>query len=165
MSEQYKTIEERLEERAAERAARPILVKALDSTLSFLRYRLPEKVSHICAAKYPLEKEHRQVGFTYWDRPKKIHDFWEAQYTIAWAIYPKLVRFRHAEKVGVPVDFVDEEGELSEAAWLETIDQMIYAFQEIINDDIILQDNAKEIQDKINQGLSLFAKYFQSLWD
>lgn len=163
MNEQPKTFKEQLAESRAKYAAQPFYKKALHNISSFLFYKLPRKADYIAAKKYPLEKEHREVGFTYWDRPTKRYDLYEVYYSIAWTIYPKLVRFRRAEKMGVPSDFVDEAGGINEVAWLEVIDKMIYAFYEILCDDNFLLE--EEVQSKITEGLTLFAKYFQNLWD
>lgn len=132
-------------------------------------YRIPDKVSFILAPKHKLQKEHRQIGLGYWDRPRKSFDF-DAVGKLAWEIYPILVRFRRSEFHGAPMDFVDEDGEPDMDRWLEVIDKMIYSFYEILQDSVTidftfdlgaLQDN----QSRIEYGLMLFAQYFQNLWD
>jgi hypothetical protein len=131
-------------------------------------YRMPQTVRYILARKYKLEKEHREIGLTYWDRPQKR--FWfDAYGKIAWDIYPILVRFRRGEFCGVPMEFNNLYGnEHDMEKWLEAIDKMIYSFREILMDSYDLPfdlDKHKARQDKIDEGLQLFAKYFQNLWD
>ena len=41
--------------------------------------------------------------------------------------------------------------------WHEILDKMIYSFDEILKDD-------STDQDKIQEGLELFVKYYMNLW-
>lgn len=163
-----KNFMQKWEEYQAEKAARPVVVKVLDVTYSFLRFRLPEKVKHILARKYPITKEHRQIGLTYWDRPKMIFDYFNADYSLAWNTYPSLVRFRHAEKIGVPMDFANGE-DCNIDDWNNALDKMIFAFAAIINNDEMSPKYSIEqtqiLSNKIQEGLDLYAKHFRDLWD
>lgn len=136
-------------------------------------HRLLDKIEFVFAKKYKLEKEHREIGMTYWDRPRKF-DF-DIVYSLPWVIYPQLVRFRRCEKNGVPmlhemedytVGYSNEEHAQILEEWNEILDKMIFAFAEIIHDDAMFEEDYGAATDiKIQEGLDLFAKHFRNLWD
>ena len=107
-------------------------------------------------------------------------------YFLAEHICGALNQFKKAKRTGYPSDLNSME------EWDHIIDNMIFAFEQIRKNFArssysqyydkkhkenpnydFLYDNVSEAirkdedayQDKIRQGLSLFAKYFQSLWD
>ena len=119
-------------------------------------------------------------------------DAWSADHTLSLIIHPILLQVKKA-KVGTPYtdreDAPDdaiyddnlEEPEydrpFSEKRWNYILDEMIFAFEKIKDDEWDLEiyerhrgwtDEAfaerKAIQERINNGLRLFGKYYQSLW-
>ena len=56
-----------------------------------------------------------------------------------------------------------EPMEKSVERWNKILDKMIYAFQVIKDDENFIEP--KEVQKKVDEGLKLFAKYYQTLWD
>ena len=83
----------------------------------------------------------------------KPRDLWNLDYTIAKFIYPRLKAFKEIINTH-PSDMSFEE-------WKNTLDKMILAF-ELLCLDKWCDD---EEQNKINEGLKLFAEYYQHLWD
>lgn len=138
-------------------------------TLWWAIRRIPDKIDFILSPKYKLEKEHKQIGFGYWDRPLKKYDVWNLSNHMAWVLYAQLVRFKRSERSGLP-GFIEFEGYTMEVGlqkWEEILDKMIYSFQEIINDDFHF-DTAEEYEvyyNKIQEGLNLFGQYYRGLWD
>lgn len=121
---------------------------------------LSYKVDRFFAPKYPITKEHRQVGLTRKDRPLKRYDSFEAQTVLAWITYPILVRFRrNPYAMGHPADLNSME------EWHEILDKIIYAFQEIIYDDWHWVDDSKDKSAKVQEGLDLYARWYLNLWD
>lgn len=155
------------------------------------------------------------------------YDTWSLDHTLAMIIYPALIQLKQT-KQGIPNEFVDvggeeyneqqsfdfyieshtESWEIGAKRWDETLDKMIWAFQQIafedyndkyhhgkMNMDWIKSDknfpnpvtgkleptyqmvdkNPDEHwfdndglqlhEDRIQEGLNLFAKYYRSLWD
>lgn len=119
-------------------------------------------------------------------------DAWSADHTLSLIIHPVLLQVKKA-KVGTPCtdreDAPDdaiyddnlEEPEydrpFSEKRWNYILDEMIFAFEKIKDNEWDLEiydrhrgwtDEAfaerKAIQERINNGLRLFGKYYQSLW-
>lgn len=118
------------------------------------------------------------------------YDTWSADHTLALIILPLLKRL---DKYGTPAtdredapadaiydDPVDDEHSrpFSDARWKYILGEMIYAFEMIVEGDWDLEiydrrkgwsDEAIEernaIQKRITNGLRLFGKYYQSLWD
>ncbi len=91
-------------------------------------------------------------------------------YTFSVYISAGLKDFLSHEIHGIPCEFSDEElpfelemktvnGETGEKAWRATIEKMLWSFEQI-------RDNGyPEYDERIQDGLNLFAKYFQYLWD
>lgn len=104
-------------------------------------------------------------------------ELWNLDNTIAKWILPRLKAFKK-DSIAFPAD-LDSPDE-----WDEILDKMIWSFDYITNqdeyeDEIIekYKDNefdedghyrwikdAKELSEKCQEGLDLFAKYFRSLW-
>lgn len=122
--------------------------------------RLKWKLDRFFARKYPIKKEHRQIGLTNKDRPLKRFDYFEAYSVLPWVIYPVLVKFRNNKyAMGYPANLNSME------EWHEILDKMIYAFQELIYDDWHWSDDGIERDRRIKEGLNLFSEYFTALWD
>lgn len=77
---------------------------------------------------------------------------------IAKEILKYLIPFRKLKKFGYPG--IDECDSMKD--WNKAIDKMIFSFNAVVKDDLkyTLKNN-----DKIQDGLNLFAKYFRALWD
>ena len=81
--------------------------------------------------------------------------------TLAKYIYNALYAFKHMRR-GVPVRFD------SEKEWEETLDKMLWAFKEINEGHFgNVYPSQEEIakENKIREGLYLFADHFECLWD
>ena len=79
---------------------------------------------------------------------------WSLDSTIAKFILPRLIRFKEIN-AGYP-------GTVSEQEWDDILDRMILAFSLLASDAAFV--TAKEDQEKIDEGLALFAKWYQYLW-
>lgn len=119
------------------------------------------------------------------DRVEEIRidpwDTWNMDLTLAQIIIPMLKQLRDTTH-GYPQDFFDgdeyvDAGDIGGGfeKWKETLNEMIWAFEEILTEDqnlvnINFKDPSwkeKELVrgDKIQNGLNLFAKYYRALWD
>lgn len=110
----------------------------------------------------------------------KIHkyDTWNMDHTLALLIVPMLKQLKKT-KHGVPGDFVfgesDEDYKKAEEAWDLVLDKMIWSFNTILREFDFEEDFWKDgkynkdayyaYQEHINEGLQLFGKYYQALWD
>ena len=90
-----------------------------------------------------LRKDIKQNGF---DKS----ECWNLDITIAKFILPRLKYFRETT-ISYP------QADMGLDGWHEILDKMIYSFDEILKDD-------STDQDKIQEGLELFAKYYMNLW-
>lgn len=153
-----KTFEEFMKEHEEKLAARTPLQKVIDSVIGAY-YELGRRIAHVFARKYKLEKEHRQFGYTYWDRPWKKYDLWNPDSVLAWITLPILVRFRQADKMGHPYFGSDEKN--GEEKWDIILSKMIKAFDLIIEEEIYDMETAAAVE----EGLKLYAEYFMNLWD
>jgi len=93
-------------------------------------------------------------------------DCWNLDVTIAKFIIPRLKRFKEI-KYEYPAEFIinDRYTWNTEASainkWNEILDKMILAF-----DLEIKKCNGEKVdEEKIKEGLELFAKYYSKLWD
>ena len=96
------------------------------------------------------------------------YEFFSLDYSLALYIYPRLCYFRdNCAKWATPAFFTfNEDGTENpngNKEWIETINKMCLAFRLIITDPADPFD-FKEVNKKIEEGLSLFAKYYRSLW-
>lgn len=98
-----------------------------------------------------------------------FEECWNLDTTLAALILPRLIHFRDSH-CGAPgrVFEYDERGNiLNEEAghqkWEEILDKMIWAFYLYISVDSCCWTGEQKQQ--IDEGLKLFAEYFQSLWD
>ena len=163
---EYNSFEQLMEEFNLSRKSRPLHRKVIDGIAS-AGYRLSHALRHIFSAKYKLEKEHKLLGLTYWDRPKKSIDDFDALTTLAWQTYPILYRFYKAERFGTPVEFTTDYEQVDSAEWDYVISQMVYAFKLLIEkDDVCKSIETMQYEEAmIKKGLELYAKHFQNLWD
>lgn len=172
--------------------------------------------------KFPIKGNRRKINVEI-----NGYDTWNLDHTLAMIIYPALIQLKQT-KQGIPNEFVevggeeyhsqqsfdfyveshDEAWEIGAKRWDETLDKMIWAFQQIafedyndkyhhgkMNMDWIKSDktfpnpvtgkieptyqmidknpdehwfDAEGLQlheDRIQEGLELFGKYYRSLWD
>lgn len=93
--------------------------------------------------RYKIDKE---LGFAQ-------SETWDLSYSLALEIYPRLCYFR--ERTLAYPAAVDGKKE-----WDEILDKMIHAFKLILIDDRRDDEKFKEIE----EGLSLFAKWYLALW-
>jgi len=121
-------------------------------------------------------KELRALGATHWDRPTKKTELWGLDYTVAWKIYPLLVRFSKMEKHGCPVDFFDNTASSRDedpcTAWDKIIEEMLYGLQWIIDDNCYLTpfsektfEEHRDAATRAQAGLEAFGKHLTGLWD
>lgn len=93
-------------------------------------------------------------------------DFWSLDVTLSKVIHPMLVEFRRRnleEKYsGYPGNLSSQE------EWLNILEHMVYTFGQIANEYPEAPENrdeAKEYYESIEDGLHLFSKYFNYLWE
>lgn len=84
-----------------------------------------------------------------------IEEIWNTDNTLARLIVPRLQAFKQLDKHGYPPDFNDMR------AWNKAIQKMIDAF-ELIKYPGTISDREKKT---VDEGFSLFYKYFFNLWD
>lgn len=114
----------------------------------------------------------------------KIHpyDTWNMDHTLALIIVPMLKQLKET-KHGAPfvdnedvpeelwrketpdIPFLEEPDEKHFERWDYVIDEMIWAFERILDSDDIEKSNDEEIMNRIDNGLKLFGKYYRDLWD
>lgn len=111
----------------------------------------------------------------------KVHpyDSIDASSTLAYVIVPVLKQLKESKRGCSRVDDCDVPDPIKrspesednfdqyfEARWSYVIDEMIFAFEEIIKDDLLLkpQDQIAQIDERIANGLRLFGKYYRALW-
>lgn len=86
----------------------------------------------------------------------KPEELWNLDFTLSKYIYPRLKAFKKMCPNGYP-------GSLDSCKeWKVILDKIIAAFELLVSEEIYYSNNKKEI---INEGLNLFAEYYQSLWD
>ncbi len=117
------------------------------------------------------------------------YDYWNLDSTLAHIIVPALKQFRaninsipgdfsaklHNESYSqLSFDFINETYKEAEEIvfnqWKETVDKMIWSFEQILADDneeqYIIDKKVYQIyRERIQEGLDLFAKYYTALWD
>ena len=123
-----------------------------------------------------LDKVHPKIDYVKIDK----WDTWGMDHTLAQIILPMLKQLKET-KHGVPGDFVwDEEKQCekpfkqAEKAWNKVLDQMIWSFEQILDEENDEQFHTggkfnvkahQKHQKKIQDGLTLFGKYYRNLWD
>lgn len=110
------------------------------------------------------------------------YDTWNMDYTLALIILPMLKQLKENEKTGslfsvdnedvpkklrskkVKDPYADAESvEAMFKKWNWIMDEMIFAFDQILEDDCMLYK--KETENRINNGVRMFGKYFRHLWN
>lgn len=106
-------------------------------------------------------------------------DTWNMDYTLACIIHPMLKQLK-ATNHGYPMiddsDGLDFEnrGVVDEHRWTEILNEMIWAFEQILDedsDDGFYEDgvfdsiNYTKHHNRIKRGTTLFGKYYGNLWD
>jgi hypothetical protein len=114
--------------------------------------------------KQAFKKQKEKYGFD-------ERECWNLDITLAAYIYPRLKVFKEMNHISRPFSLKDGD------EWEQIIDKMLWSFEQIIQGyakmlEITHYDDSKkdskeidEYFNKINDGLFLFAKYFQDLWD
>lgn len=90
-----------------------------------------------------------------------MNELWDLDYTFAKYILPRLLEFKLTTDSyhSFPTQFKDID------EWYEVLDEMIWAFDYIVNHDYSNFDDMVENEKRCNKGLMLFGKYFRNLWD
>lgn len=107
------------------------------------------------------------------------YDTWSMEHTLAHIILPMLKQLK-ATKHGSPaVDNEDVPAVLHPPAdyqdsyidpmwhkrWDWVMDEMIWAFEQIVKDPEVSVEDYKEHYERVKRGTALFGKYYQGLWD
>lgn len=98
-----------------------------------------------------------------------FEECWNLDATLSALILPRLIRFRdnHCSTPGCLFEYDEKGNILNEEEgcqkWEKILDKMIWAFYLYISVDSLYW--TEEQKQQINEGLKLFAEYFQSLWD
>tara|TARA_Y100000310_G_scaffold344546_1_gene457880 strand:- start:1809 stop:2243 length:435 start_codon:yes stop_codon:yes gene_type:complete len=102
-------------------------------------------------------------------------ELWDLFSTIAQFIEPRLKEFVKMDKMGIPGMIMDDEDLQNDSGitdeteekytkkWDEILRKMHRAFELILEDNVFSNQDPK--MKEIEEGLELFAKYFQCLWD
>ena len=143
------------------------------------------------AIQWVLDRVHPRVEYVKIDR----WDTWSMDSTLSLIILPMLKQLKETKHGVPASFIHNKDGtdrviEEAEILWNETLDKMIFAFEAIKDDNYIEQfqsgefDNAKrpgepgwqgtykldrkklkKYEDRIQEGLELFGKYYRNLWD
>lgn len=98
-----------------------------------------------------------------------FEECWNLDATLSALILPRLIRFRdnHCGTPGCLFGYDEKGNILNEEEgcqkWERILDKMIWAFYLYISVGSLYW--TEEQKQQINEGLKLFAEYFQSLWD
>ena len=121
------------------------------------------------------------------------YDLWSMYHTISLILVPLFKKYKEKAPHTIPSIFLEEANnsiELSEKIWSEALDKIIWSFEEIANfnqnepdfkgnfefspqfkmagateeEYINWKLEVKLYEEKIQEGLDLFAKYFRSFW-
>ena len=97
---------------------------------------------------------------------------WDCYTHLAVHIANELRAFKKYNVYSYPHEFRMNDGESGAEAWHEAVDKMIYSFDQIAKDypdGFAIKDfKSSEFtayRAKIDEGLHLFAKHFENLWD
>lgn len=110
------------------------------------------------------------------------YDLWNLDYSLAHIILPSL-KLLKINKGGAPFvddndvpdkiksikdpDYVPDEFYVDiffQDRWDYVIDEMIFAFDSIVNCEVDYELDNETFQNRVNNGLRLFGKYYQNLW-
>lgn len=96
------------------------------------------------------KKQKEELGFD-------VRELWDLDFTIAHFIYPRLKYFRdNYAEIGYP------GGLNNNVEWINILDKILLAFKIIIMSHKI--DDIDYDYKKVEEGLILFAKYFNNFW-
>ena len=110
----------------------------------------------------------------WWQRRTRGFDdqeLWDLSTSLSKYILPRLKAFREMERWGVPGSICTKHHATGGNAkeWNKIIDKMIWSFEEVIDEKRFPKkmnpESIKKYIDRKQEGLDLFAKYFESLWD
>lgn len=115
------------------------------------------------------------------------YDTWSMDHTLALIIVPMLIQLKETMHVVGLVDNEDVPEHLHtiessdydvvyvEKKWIYVLDEMIWAFQQLGDDDLVSYydpetdkldlEGLEKYQQRVKNGLRLFGKYYQALWD
>jgi len=94
-------------------------------------------------------------------REHEIYDkseMWSLDGTLVDFIYPRLIELKKV-KHGYPSELADEK------EWDAIFDKILKAFEIMHEDEDYPSGYDRKLQPQIDEGLRLFGKYFQNLWD
>ena len=149
------------------------MVKFWNSVLEPFSYALQKVLDFI----------HPQIQYVKIDK----HDTWNMDATLAKIILPMLKQLKESKHGAPMTDDEDVPEELRSTSappkknewdvdenhfkrWDWIMDQMIWSFEEINNDSFwerlgLERDELQKYEDRIDNGLRLFGKYYRGLWD
>lgn len=99
-------------------------------------------------------------------------DTWSMDNTLAKIIHPMLIQLhdkgaphsRAVEQEDAPhITFF--EGDYSEEAWSYVLGEMIWAFEQKADDNVMVPYMKPEDAKRMKNGLLMFGKYYENLWD
>lgn len=161
----------------------------VDKIFFFLSDEKKDKIVDWIPSK-PFEWIDKRFNTRHIDIEIDDYDTWNAEHTLAMIIHPVLVKFRkninsfptNFDDTDIPktvYDKFDKEDEISLKKWEWVLDEMIWSFSQILEEDyessyFSLDENEKIIVDhegleahrkRIQRGLMLFSKYYLNLWN
>lgn len=94
-------------------------------------------------------------------------DCWNLDHILAPIILAGLKKFRKLGVLSYPskIDEAPIEIEDGLSRWYWAIDEMIWAFEYFIKDDVVDMIDNKKNYDRMVEGMILFGKYYGSLWN
>lgn len=110
--------------------------------------------------------------------PKRIEyvkidkcDTWSMDNTLAKIIHPMLIQLHDTGNSYPTVEQEDAphitffEGDYSEEAWSYVLGEMIWAFEQKADDNVMVPYMKPEEMKRMKNGLLMFGKYYENLWD
>ncbi len=104
------------------------------------------------------------------------HSWYNLKYSIAEFMIPKLEEYRCqfiSSGVSIPnwvseefkEPYSDEDIETLNRLWVADLEKMIFSFKMVLNYNASNNESIPYNERKIQEGVELFAKYYQHLWD
>lgn len=107
------------------------------------------------------------------------YDTWSMDHTLALIIVPMLKQLKetkhgspHIDNEDVPKElWAPENSDMFDTdekwhdRWEWVLDEMIWAFEQIVEDSDVPVEDYKEHYARVKRGTTLFGKYYQGLWD
>lgn len=92
-------------------------------------------------------------------------DVWNLDHSLAKIIHPALIEFKE-KSVSLPcnIDLLDAPNIKEDDRWSYIIDEMIWSFSVIADEDIDICLENKDFYDRVDNGVRLFGKYYRDLW-